>query len=225
MASTNCDNLSAVEIRSLGSSQSCLSRPDGSAVFTQGDTSVMAAVYGPGDVRPSKALMDKATVSVVYKPKVGLAGVREKALERMIRNSCETVILTTLFPRSSVDIIVQEVQDAGALLACSINAACLAMINAGIPMKCTVAASCCMMGKDGDFLADPTKQQLKDAECVLTAAVDSGAHNLVASTMQGSCSVEQYHKLVGMVQKACEKVFDFYREAMERTLSKSGTNR
>ena len=34
----------------------------------------MASVYGPGDVKPNKALMDKATVTVIYKPKVGLAG-------------------------------------------------------------------------------------------------------------------------------------------------------
>ncbi|XP_030855620.1 exosome complex component RRP46 [Strongylocentrotus purpuratus] len=217
---SNPENNSSVEIRPIGSLQSCISKPDGSAVFTQGDTSVMAAVYGPGDVKPNKALMDKATVTVTYKPKIGISGVREKALERMIRNTCETVLLTTLFPRSSVDIIVQEIQDAGALLACSINAACLAMINAGIPMKCTVAASCCMMGKDEELIMDPTKEQTKDAECVLTSAIDSSAHSLIASSMQGSCSVEQYHKLMSVCQKACDKVFEFYREAMERTLSK-----
>nr|XP_054759769.1 exosome complex component RRP46-like [Lytechinus pictus] len=180
----------------------------------------MAAVYGPGDIKPNKALMDKATVTVTYKPKVGMAGVREKALERMIRNTCETVLLTTLFPRSSVDIIIQEIQDAGALLACCINAACLAMINGGIPMKCTVAASCCMMSKDEDLVVDPTKEQAKDADCILTAAIDSSSHNLITSSMHGSCTVEQYHKLMSVSQKACDKVFDFYREAMTRTLSK-----
>lgn len=215
------ENSSSVEIRPIGSSLSCLSNPDGSAVFTQGDTSVMAAIYGPGDIRPAKSLMDKATVTVVYKPKVGLAGVREKALERMIRNTCETVLLTSLFPRSSVDIIIQEIQDAGSLLACSINAACLAMINSGIPMQCTVASSCCMMGKDEELIADPTKEQLKEAECVLTAAIDSSSRNLITSNMKGSCTVEQYHKLMSVSQKACEKVFEFYREAMERTVSKT----
>ena len=44
-----------------------------------------------------------------------LSGVREKAFERMIRNTCETVLLASLFPRSSVDITIQEIQDAGAV--------------------------------------------------------------------------------------------------------------
>lgn len=37
----------------------------------------MAAVYGPGDVKPNKALMDKATVTVTYKPKIGISGKDE----------------------------------------------------------------------------------------------------------------------------------------------------
>ena len=35
---------------------------------------MIAAAYGPAEVRASKELIDKATLEVVFKPKVGMSG-------------------------------------------------------------------------------------------------------------------------------------------------------
>lgn len=40
-----------------------------------GDTQVMAAVYGPVEVRMNKELLDKSLVEVIFRPKVGLPGI------------------------------------------------------------------------------------------------------------------------------------------------------
>ena len=42
-------------------------------IFT-GDTQVIAATYGPAEVRLSRELIDKATVEVIFRPKVGVPG-------------------------------------------------------------------------------------------------------------------------------------------------------
>ena len=42
-------------------------------------------------------------------------GCAEKLVERVIRNSCDPVVLTTRHPRSSLTIVVQLVQDCGAV--------------------------------------------------------------------------------------------------------------
>ena len=48
------------------------------------------------------------------------------------------------------------------MLGCIINAACLALINAGIPMKFTIAAVNCMIQKDSeDIILDPDNIQLQ----------------------------------------------------------------
>lgn len=39
-----------------------------------GNTQVIAAAYGPAEVRQSKELIDKATLEVVFRPKVGVPG-------------------------------------------------------------------------------------------------------------------------------------------------------
>jgi exosome complex component RRP46 len=53
-----------------------LSRADGSARWSQQDTTVTAAVYGPLETTSGKQLPDRANVEVVFKPRSGLAGRR-----------------------------------------------------------------------------------------------------------------------------------------------------
>ncbi|XP_022090560.1 exosome complex component RRP46-like isoform X2 [Acanthaster planci] len=209
------------ELRAASSEQSLLSRPDGSATFTQGDTSVMAAVYGPADVRLNKEIIDRATVEVIYKPKSGMPGIREKSKEQLIRNSCEAVILTTLHPRSSITIVTQEIQDSGSLLSCCVNASCMALMDAGIPMKCLVAAVTCMLDSDGRLVLDPTDKQAKDAQCLASFAFDSRHKKVITSSFQGSCTVQEYQSLLASCQTASQKVFDFYRTSVEHRLTKS----
>lgn len=44
-----------------------LSRADGSCLYTEGDTVMQVAVWGPGDVSQQKETPDRATIEVVYK--------------------------------------------------------------------------------------------------------------------------------------------------------------
>jgi hypothetical protein len=39
-----------------------------------GDTQVIAAAYGPVEVRANKELLDKSFVDVIFRPKVGFPG-------------------------------------------------------------------------------------------------------------------------------------------------------
>lgn len=42
----------------------------------EGDTSVLAAAYGPAEVKVSKEIYDRATLDVLIQPKVGLPSKR-----------------------------------------------------------------------------------------------------------------------------------------------------
>merc|ERR1711862_617409 len=120
--------------------QSLLSRPDGSAAFHQGDTAVIASIYGPAEVLIRKELVDRATVEVSYCNKVGLPSVTNRAIEAQLREIFQFVIVTALHPRTCIRIVVQEVCDSGSLTAASINATCLALLDAAVPLRHTVAA-------------------------------------------------------------------------------------
>ena len=43
------------------------------------------------------------------------AGVAEKSRERLIRNTCEAVVLGALHPRTSITVVLQVVSDAGSV--------------------------------------------------------------------------------------------------------------
>ncbi|XP_041035304.1 exosome complex component RRP46 [Carcharodon carcharias] len=208
------------QLRPFCCEHSLLSRPDGSACFTQGDTTVLAAVYGPAEVKVSKEIFDKATLDVFLKPKVGLPTVAEKSKEQMIRNTCEATILTALHPRSSITVVLQVIHDSGSLLSCCLNAACMALMDAGLPMKSVFCGVTCVIDSNGDILLDPTTKIEKEAAAVLTFSIDSVEKQLLMSSTKGSYSVEELQQCVAMCQKAAEKIFQFYRDSVSRRYSK-----
>ena len=198
-----------------------LSRPDGSASFSQGDSSVLAAVYGPAEVKINKELIDRATVDVIYKPKIGLPGCADKFLERLVRNTCETVVIAMLHPRSLISIVIQEIHNVGSFLACSINAVCLCLLDACVPMYFSVAAVSCMIDREGKLMLDPTKKQEEDARSQFTFVFDSKDKKIITSATSGQFSFEEYQQALRLCQEASARVFDFYKETMKKKLSKA----
>lgn len=65
---------------------------------------------------------------------------RSLEMASFIRQTFEQVILTSQFPRSQIDIYLQIFQHDGGVLQSCINAATMALIDAGIPMSDYVCA-------------------------------------------------------------------------------------
>ncbi|KAJ7303953.1 hypothetical protein JRQ81_011468 [Phrynocephalus forsythii] len=207
-------------LRRILCEQGLLSRPDGSASWMQGDTSVTAGVYGPSEVKVSKEIYDKATLEVLLRPKVGLPGVYERSREQMIKKTCEAVILGTLHPRSSITVVLQVVTDAGSLLASCLNATCVALMDAGLPLGSLFCGMTCAVDVHGNITLDPTAKQEKEAQAVLTFAIESIEKKVLMSTTKGTCSVEQLQQCIVAAQRAADTVFQFYRDAAHRKYSK-----
>ncbi|KAF0911772.1 hypothetical protein E2562_012279 [Oryza meyeriana var. granulata] len=140
------------EMRQLKGEVGVVARADGSALFEMGNTRVIAAVYGPREVqnkgqqvnskealvRCEYRMADFSTGDRRRKPK---GDRRSTEISLVIRQTMEASILTHLMPRSQIDIFVQVLQaDAGTRAAC-INAATLALADAGIPMR-DIVTSC-----------------------------------------------------------------------------------
>ncbi|XP_066494507.1 exosome complex component RRP46 [Tiliqua scincoides] len=207
-------------LRRILCEQGLLSRPDGSASWMQGDTSVLAGVYGPTEVKVSKEIYDKATLEVLLRTKVGLPGVYERSREQMIKKTCEAVILGTLHPRSSITVVLQVVTDAGSLLSCCLNAACMGLVDAGLPMNSLFCGVTCALDADGNITLDPTAKQEKEAQAVLTFAIDSAEKKVLMSSTKGTCSVEQLQQCIAASQQAASTIFQFFRDSACRKYSK-----
>ena len=148
-----------------------------------------------------------------------MPGCAEKLHERLVRNTCENVILAALHPRSSIQIILQQLHNAGGQLACCINASCLALLEAAIPLQCMVAAVSCVIDAEGKIHVDPKLQVELNAPVHMTFAFDSKSLSVLTTSATGSFSEEQFQSCLSECKKSTQQIFDFYRNTFKKTLS------
>ncbi|OCT68051.1 exosome complex component RRP46 isoform X2 [Xenopus laevis] len=208
-------------LREYGCEQSLLTRPDGSATFLQGDTSVLAGVYGPAEIKVSREIHNKATLEVILRPKTGLPAIQEKNHEQLIRETCESVIIGSLHPRTSITIVLQIISDAGSLLSCCLNAACMGLMDAGLPMRSLFCGVTCALDNDGNITLDPNDRQQKESRAVLTFAIESTERKVLMTSSRGLYSAAELQQCIAAAQLASEKLFQFYRDFIRRRYSKS----
>ncbi|OXU18502.1 hypothetical protein TSAR_012052 [Trichomalopsis sarcophagae] len=208
---------SECSLRPLNCELNYLSVPDGSTMFMQGDTSVLAGVYGPVEAKLQKMFHNKATVEATFGPIKGPPSIDDRFVELYVRDTCEGAILTSLHPAATISINIQELQDCGGLLACSINAACLALINSSIAMKFTFAAVCCMIDKNsGDIVIDPSLIQTQNAKATFTCVFDSVNKELICCQTSGQFTEEDLTESINKCKEASKYIFDFYRDIVKK---------
>lgn len=207
-------------LRPMSSELGHLTRSDGSAMLFQGDSCVITSVHGPGEVKVNKEQIGKATVEVVYKPRSGLPGCLEKSTEELLRNTCETVLLAALHPRSAVNVTVQEIQDSGSFLAACINCCCLALLDASMSMKYTMAAISCCIKDTGVVTIDPTLKEEENSRACLMFVFDSENKDLITVNACGKYTLQEFQNCLAMCREASSSVFMYFRDSIEKKLSK-----
>lgn len=160
------DGRRAGEVRKIRCACGALARADGSAYYEQGNTRVLAAVYGPREPE-RRAAHDRAVVFAEYSTAAFATPGRRRVRKgdrrsidagEMIKSVFEGVILTKVLPRTRIDIYVQVLQDDGGALVAAVNAASAALVDAGVPMRDLVVA--CSVGYlDEEFVVDLNKTE------------------------------------------------------------------
>lgn len=139
---------------------------DGSACYQIGQTRILAEVSGPHEVQNRRQeCFERALIKVEYSPvpftesdsKRKRSGPNKQSSELVlaVQKALEASIVVTNYPNTQIDVCLTIFQDDGGKLPASINAASLAVIDAGIQMtdllvacsvgiiKGTYVANCC----------------------------------------------------------------------------------
>ncbi|NXI43062.1 EXOS5 protein, partial [Galbula dea] len=185
-----------------------------------GDTSVLAALYGPAEAKATRELPDRAALDVLLRPKIGLPGVGERSREQLVRQTCEAVLLGALHPRTAITLVLQVLSDSGSLLSCCLNAACMGLLDAGLPLASLFCSVTCALNPDGTIVLDPTTSQEQEARALLTFAIDSTERKVLMVTTKGTCSVEEMQQCLVAAQRGADAIFQFYRDSVRRKYSK-----
>ncbi|KIH61663.1 3' exoribonuclease family, domain 1 [Ancylostoma duodenale] len=221
------------QIRNISASLGTIRDAEGSAYFEQGGTKILCAVYGPYEGKRSKQLEDRCVINyfelLCATPSMALgkycfissmtrfAGVerrqRVKAdrksmeIERLIEKTFEGAVLTHLFPTSQIDIYCQIIQSDGSHLAACVNAASLAMSDAGIPMKGLVAAATCSI-VDGQPVVDVNQREETDILPRLTLATLRGEDEVVLVELQNRVHMDHLPALMAAAKDTCKGVHE-----------------
>ena len=130
---------------------------DGSAFIEFGKNKIIVAVYGPREVHPKHmALSDRCVLRCRYHMspfstdtrKNPAPSRREVEISKVIREALEPAIILEDYPRAAIDVFIEVLQADGGSRCAGIDAASVALADAGINMRDLVSA--CAAGKVDD---------------------------------------------------------------------------
>ncbi|XP_030370112.1 exosome complex component RRP46 [Scaptodrosophila lebanonensis] len=199
------------KLRQMSCEFNSLSRCDGSVMYSQGATIVIAAVIGPVETKTQNLCIDGSYLECNYRPKAGLPQVKERIREAAIRDVLELALLSESYPRSKMSVQVQELEDRGSMDACALNASCLAMLIGGLPMKYSFAAVHCIINEKGEIVLDPDLSEMQHQRASFTFAFDSVEGNLLLIQTKGSFKIAEFNDIECLCRAASAQIFEFYR--------------
>ncbi|KAJ3054747.1 Exosome component 5 [Rhizophlyctis rosea] len=214
------DKRNTNDIRVTHTALGQLHRADGSGRYQFGDSSVLCGIYGPAAIGLRDEKLDRAVIEVSFSAAHGKSTTRERLHERLLRSTFETAILSALHPRTGIRITCQTLCDDGAVLATSINATMLALMDAGIPLRSVITAVSCMVDKEGEVFLDPTALELKEAQSTHTFAFDNVSGGVVSCESTGVFTEEEYESCYDICKQGSDAIERFLRHALQKKLEK-----
>lgn len=227
-------------LRPLSCEISCLSRADGSAKFSAGQTSVLAAVYGPA--APRVAQREKATeavIGVVFKHgsksggsssvgsnkalSVGY-GATEREIERFITGTIAECVVVRDYPRTVIEVVIQILKADGGVISVAINSAIVALMDAGISMRSIPVSTTLLVKHSGissELRLDPTAEEEIGTDCAATIFVtDNANYGVVSCLTSGIISQDSYLSCIEASSRASKAVIAFMRLAIEQKVTR-----
>lgn len=212
------------DLRELEIEAGVLDNATGSARVRMGRTIAIAGVYGPREMFPRRLQNPtKATLQFKYtmapfstdeRVRPGLSR-RGKEISMVAGKALDPSVFLDEFPKAAIDVFVDIIQaDAGTRTA-AINAAAVALADAGVPMRDIVSSVA--VGKiDGTYVVDLAGKEEDASDCDLPIAYMPNQDKITLLQMDGSISKEDFKKLIELAKKACEKINKAQIEALKK---------
>ena len=195
-----------------------LSRADGSATYIHNDYSILCGVNFPVEAPPRTSLPEECYVEVHVRPHNGVGQVKERHLERLVADTLRSVVLVAMYPRQMLQVTLQvmgvpkdeDLSGRGGgqgesylpILPSLLNAACLGIMDAGVPMRVTFTATILGISSSGAVSQDPEIQATKNATSLHVVAFSSPGDLLLAES-EGKFGIDEWERVEGLGRKIC----------------------
>ncbi|KAI9823261.1 MAG: Exosome non-catalytic core component [Phylliscum demangeonii] len=227
------------ELRRLHAQISTQAAADGSSYLEMGNTKVICTVSGPAEGRRGggsgaaggaggeaevRVDVNLAGFSGTDRKKRGRNDKRIGEMQTTIENAQSNNLFTHLYPRSTIAIAIHVLSEDGSLLAACLNAATLALIDAGIPMSdyivaCTAASTLSSSIKDdaADPLLDTNALEEQELPFLTVATLGAG-EQISVLVMESRVQMGRLESMMAVAVDGCKQV----REILDRAVRAHG---
>jgi exosome complex component RRP41 len=212
------------ELRPIKIESGVLPNADGSAYIEMGNNKILAGVFGPREMHPKhNAKPNQAVLRVRYHmapfsvdPRRSPApSRRDQEISMVMRSALEPAVFLERYPRASIDVYIEIIEADGGTRCASINAAAVALVDAGIPMKDLVAA--CAVGKiDEKLIVDLGDYEDKKGQSDMPIAYMPKLGKVTLLQQDGTLTPEEAEKALTLGIEGCKKIYEIQREALKK---------
>lgn len=217
------------ETREMKAKVGIVPNADGSAMFAFGDTIVVAAVYGPKKMHPQHLQNpEKGTLrcnysmlsfSVTDRIRPGPSR-RSTEISKIIEWALEPIVMIDKYPNMVIDIFINVLQANASTRCAGINAAAMALANAGIPMKDLVSSV--SIGKlDKQLVVDLNKNEedFKDGEGSTDIPITfTSEGKLTHIQLDGKIKTKELKEAISLARESCKKIYEVQKKALKDSL-------
>jgi exosome complex component RRP41 len=217
------------ELRATSAKIGVVPNADGSAIFQQGDTIAIAAVYGPkilhpkNQQNPEKGVLrvhyNMLSFSVGERIKPGVSR-RSQEISKVTEWALAPLVMLEELPGTVIDVHINILQANAGTRCAGINAAAMALAHAGVPMREMVSAVA--VGLMGDtIVSDVTKEEEDYEEDGEKAATDipiamlSNSGKITLLQLDGQLPAKRMKEVLELGKIACKKLHDIQVKALK----------
>ena len=211
------------ELRPIEMKVDVIDRANGSAKVRFGDTEAICSVFGPRVLFP-KYLQESETGILRCRYNMAPFSVddrkspapdrRSVELSKVIRLCLQPALFLEDFPKVTIDVYIEVLQADGSTRVTGINAASVALADAGVPMKDLVTA--CSVGKiDGKLIVDLCGKEDNYGEADMAVAMMPNRKKITLLQMDGILTKEEIIELMDLAVKSCEKIYEKQKKVLK----------
>lgn len=223
------------ELRRIRCKLGVFTEPDGSAYLEQGLTKVLAAVYGPHQVRGnrSKAQHDNAVMNCQFSMAVFSTGERKRRprgdrksteMSNHLKQALMAAVKTELYAWSQIDVYVEVLHADGGIYPACVNAATLALIDAGIPLHEYVCACTASLANGDVPLVDISYHEEIMGGPTLTLAALPISGSIVLMEMSRRFHLDHLPKVLHTALQGCKDIRAILDQAVKAHVAEVGSS-
>jgi exosome complex component RRP41 len=220
------------ETRKITIKAGVLKNASGSAYIEFGGNKILAGVFGPRDVHPKHmSNPDTGILRVRYHMEPFSVGERKKPapsrreieISKVITEALRPAVMLEKFPRTALDVYLEVLQADGGTRCAALDAASVAIADAGIPMRDLVCA--CAAGKAADtIILDVNNEEDQAGQADMPIGYMPSLGKITLLQLDGVLTADEYKKCIELGLEGCKQVYEIQKNALREKYFSDGDN-